>query len=148
MHQMKKELVFKIKNNNYTKDKYCFQKDKKTVNTNEINIDKIVLSNKAPYGEQGANKYYVAYLNGGLRPLHVIIKTKKLYTNNMNFLANDNELLKYIKIWSRIEALFNRIALNKKGFHSEPTYNNEHIKTKISSYNGNFCDFKRLTKNE
>ena len=53
---MRKELVFKFKNNNYTEDKYCFQKDKKPININEVNIDKIVLSNKTPNDEYGANK--------------------------------------------------------------------------------------------
>ena len=38
-----KELIFKIKNNNYTKDKYYFQKGKKPININEVSIDKIVL---------------------------------------------------------------------------------------------------------
>ena len=47
---MRKELVFKIKNSNYTKDKYYFQKNKKPININEVNIDKIVLSNKTPNG--------------------------------------------------------------------------------------------------
>ena len=65
----------------------------------------------------------------------------------MNILANNNELLKYIEIWNKIKSLFNK-KFNKKAFHSEPTYNNEHIKTKISSYNEKFCDFKKLTKNE
>ena len=46
----------------------------------------------------------------------------------MNVLANNNELLKYIEIWSKIASLFNeiahnRIALNKKRFHSKPVYN-------------------------
>ena len=36
----------------------------------------------------------------------------------MNVVANDNELLKYIETWNKIEALF-----NKKGFHSKPVYN-------------------------
>ena len=61
-------------------------------------LKKIVLSNKIPYGEQGANKYYIAYLNGGLRPLHIIIKNIKLYTDYMDVLTNDNELLKNIEI--------------------------------------------------
>ena len=70
----------------------------------------------------------------------------------MNILVDDSELLKYIKIWNKIESLFNKIAFNKvapnkKGFHSKPVYN-EYIKTKIISYNGNFHDFKKLTKNE
>ena len=33
----------------------------------------------------------------------------------MNVLDNDNELLKYIKIWNKIESLFNK-QFNKKGF--------------------------------
>ena len=102
-----------------------------------------MLSNKIPYGEQGASKYYIAYLNGGLRPLHIIIKDIKLYTNHMSVLANDDELLKYIEIWCEIESLF-----NKKGFYCKPTCNNEYIRTKISSYNENFHEFKNLTKNE
>ena len=39
---MRKELVFKIKNNDYTKDKYYFQKYKKPININAVNIDEIV----------------------------------------------------------------------------------------------------------
>ena len=75
---MRKELVFKIKQNNYTEDKYYFQKDKKKpVNINEVDTEKIVLFNKTPHGEQGANKY-MAYLSGGFKPLHVIIKNIKV----------------------------------------------------------------------
>ena len=95
--------------NSYTEDKNYFPKDKKKlININEVDTEKIVLSNKTPYGEQGADKYYITYLNGGLRPLHIIIKVIKLYTNHMNVLANDNELLKYIEIWNKIEALFSK----------------------------------------
>ena len=94
------------------------------------------MSNKTAYGKQGANNYYIAYLN--LRPLHIIIKNIKLYTSDMNLLANDNELLKYIEIWNKIKALF-----NKKGFYSKTIYNNNYIKTKISSYNESFHDFKK-----
>ena len=90
IYKLRKELVFKIKNNNYTKDKYYFQKDKKPININEVNIDKTVLSNKAPNSEYCANKYYIACLNGSLKPLHIAIKNIKLYTNQMNILANDN----------------------------------------------------------
>ena len=68
----------------------------------------------------------------------------------MNVLANNNELLKYIEIWSKIPSLFNEIAhngiaLNKKRFHSKPVCN-EQIRAQISSYNKNFRDFKKLTK--
>ena len=87
-------MVFKIKNSSYTKDKYSFQKDKNTININDVDTEKVVLSNKTPHGEYGANKYYIAYLGGGLRPLHVIIKNIKLDTGHMNVLAKSNKLLK------------------------------------------------------
>ena len=71
---MRKEFVFKIKQNNYTEDTYYFQKDKKKpVNINVVDTEKIVLFNKTAHGEQGANKYYIAYSSGGFKPLHIII---------------------------------------------------------------------------
>ena len=106
---MRKELVFNNGHNNYYINKYYFQKyKKKPININEVDTEKIVLSNKIPYGEQGANKYYIAYLNGSLRPLHIIIKNIKLYTDRMDVLANDDELLKYAEIWNKIESIFNK----------------------------------------
>ena len=65
----------------------------------------------------------------------------------MNVLAKDNELLQYIEIWNKIEALFNN-KFNKKGLYSKPTYNNEYINTKIDPYKENFRSNKRLTKDE
>ena len=94
-------MVFKIKSNSYTKNKYYFQKDKNSINIKEVDTEKIVLSNKAPQGEYGANEYYIAYLSGGFIPLHIVIKNIKLYTDRMNVLAIDNELLKYIEIWNK-----------------------------------------------
>ena len=65
----------------------------------------------------------------------------------MNVLVNDNELLKYIEIWNKIEALFNK-KFNKKGFYSKPVYNNENIRTKISLQNKNIWGNKTLTKDK
>ena len=59
---MGKELVFNNGHNNYHINKYYFQKDKnKPSNINEINTEKIMVSDKISYGEHGANKYYIAY---------------------------------------------------------------------------------------
>ena len=72
---MRKELVLKMKHNSYTKDKYYFQKIKKPININKADTEKVVLSNKTPYGKKGANKYYIGYIGcTGIRPLHIIIK--------------------------------------------------------------------------
>ena len=106
-----------------------------------------MLSNKTLYGERGANKYYIAYLNGGFKPLYISIKNIELYTNRMDVLANDNELSIYIEIWNEIEALFNK-KINRKWFHSHPTNNYEYIRTKISSNSENFRDFKKLVKDK
>ena len=62
-----------------------------------------MLSNKTPYGKEGANKYYIGYVGStGFRPLHIIIKKIRLYTNHMNVLADNKDLLKYIEIWHKI----------------------------------------------
>ena len=71
-----------------------------------------------PNGKEGADKYYIAYLNGGFKPLYITIKNIELYTNRMDVLVNDNELLKCIEIWKKIEALFNKIASSKRGLHN------------------------------
>ena len=63
----------------------------------------------------------------------------------MNVLADNDELLKYIKIWNKIEALFNK-KFNKRRFYSKPVYNNEYIKTKISPYNEKFYAIKNSQK--
>ena len=71
------------------------------------------MSNKTPHSEKGAKKYYVGYIGCiGFRPLHIIIKDIKLYTNHMNVLGNNNELLKYIKIWNKIKASLNKQLYN------------------------------------
>ena len=130
MYKMKKQLVFNNGHDNYYINKCYFQKDKnKPININGKNTEEILLFNKTPNGEYGANKYYIAYLSGGFKPLHIITKGIKLYTNHMNVLINDNELLKYIKVWNKIESLFNK-KINKNWFYSQPTYNNKYIKTK------------------
>ena len=96
-----------------------------------------MLSNKVPYGKQGANKYYIGYLSNDFRPLCIIIKEIKLYTDHM----------KYTEIWNKIVNLFYE-KFNKRGLYNNPTHNNEHIETKISPYNENFHGNKKLTKDK
>ena len=52
-------------------------------------------------------------------------------TKYMSFLIKDNEMLeKYLEIWDKISKVI------KKGFDSEPVYNEKYLKTKIISYEG------------
>ena len=101
---MRKELIFNNRYNDYSIDKYHFQKNKKNpININEVDINKIFLSNKSTYGEQRSCKYYIGYLRStGFRPMHIITKKIKLYTNHVKVLVNNNEFLKYIEIWNKI----------------------------------------------
>ena len=88
------ELVFKIKNKSYDTRKYLLQKDKKPININDVDTKNIVLSSKTPYGKQGANKYYAGYLNGGFRPLNIVIKDTELCADSMHVLTNHTKFLK------------------------------------------------------
>ena len=97
-------MIFNNGYNDYSNDKYCSQKDKKTININEVGTKKIVLSNKTPYGKEDANKYYIGYVGStGFRQLRIMIKKIKLYTNHMNVLTDNKELLKYIEICFEIK---------------------------------------------
>ena len=62
---------------------------------------------------------------------------------DMYFLIKDDELLEKYKIWDKV------INSIKKGFDTEPVYNEKNLKTKIKSYesniNTNFRD-DRMTK--
>ena len=59
----------------------------------------------------------------------------------MLVLTNHTKFLKYVEIWNKNEALFNKIT--SKSFR----YDTEYIKAKISLYNENFHDInKRLKK--
>ena len=52
-------------------------------------------------------------------------------TKYMTFLIKDEELLEtYNRLWNKVSNLM------KKGFDSEPVYNEKYLKTKIKSYDG------------
>ena len=106
-----------------------------------------MLSNKTPSGKQGSNKYYIGYLSDGFKTLHIITEKLKLYTNHMNVLADNKELLKCIKIWDKIVDLLNK-KHNKRVLYNNTIYNNECIKTKISPCNEKFHGNKKLTKDK
>ena len=111
---MRKELVFNNGHNNYSIDKYYFQKDIKPITVNEVDTKKKVFCNKTPYGKEGANKFYIRYVGStGFSPLPIIIKKIKLYTNHMDVLADNKELLKYFEIWGKTVDLFDK-KHNKK----------------------------------
>ena len=95
---MRQKLIFKINSKEYEKDKYSFQNDNFIININNVDIKKIVLSTKTPYGNKYTNKYYVGHLNDGFKQLNIVSKDIELCANNMHILASPDNFLKYIEI--------------------------------------------------
>ena len=126
----------------------------------DIDINKILVPKKEPYGENSF-KYFTGYNDDdGIKLLcirlpQMIGYVKDVKNNNnkdgkrMSFKVSDKKLLKnYNKIWEKISNLLN------KEFDSEPVYgdNNKYIWTRIKSYgdkiNTNFQDKKMQKENE
>ena len=92
------------------------------------------------------------YNDNKVKPLHImLLKTSaylKIYdeqTKATYFLIEDNDVLKkYNTIWDKVTADI------IKGFHSEPVYNKEFLKTKIKSHGDKVIDFydKQIPKVE
>ena len=127
-------------------NKSNFYKNKKLFNLNDIDVNKILVSEKESYGTKNSLKYFIGYNDGAaIRPLCVILPQMIGYVKHfdsnktMYFKVNDNKLLKkYNKIWEKAGNLLNI------EFDSEPVYGDvdKYIKTKIKMYgyrvNSNF----------
>ena len=104
----------------------------------EIDVDKILVSKKEPYGTSKSIKYFIGYNDDDvIRPLCVklpqMIGYVKCFDGNktMSFKVTNKMLLKrYTKIWEKVSNLMD------KKFDSEPFYgdNDKYIKTKIKIY--------------
>ena len=123
----------KIKKSDFYKNKKAFQID-------NIDVNKILVSEKEPYDTKNALKYFIRYNdNDVIRPLCLRLPqmtgyAKKFNENvTMSFRANNKQLLKnYNKIWEKVEKLL------KIDFESKPVYGDDgkYIKTKIEIYAG------------
>ena len=117
------------------------------ISIKNIDITKIVVSNKVSFGKKGF-KYFIGYKDGKkIRPLCIFLPNMSAYRKDfdeskyISFLIKDDELLeKYNEIWEKIKNSL------KKEFDSEPGYNEKYLKAKIKPYNGkihtNFHDNK------
>ena len=117
-----------------------FYKNKKVNSIDNIDVNKILVSKKEPYGTKNSFKYFIGYNdNDVIRPLCLRLPqmtgyAKKFNENvTMSFRANNKQLLKnYNKIWEKIEKLM------RIDFESKPVYGDDdkYIKTKIKIYAG------------
>ena len=123
----------KIKTSDFYKNKKVFQID-------NIDVNKILVSKKEPYGTKNSFKYFIGYnYNDVVRPLCVRLPQMTGYARKfdenatMSFRANNKQLLKnYNKIWEKVEKLL------RIDFESKPVYGDDdkYIKTKIKIYAG------------
>ena len=121
----------KIKTSDFYKNKKVFQID-------NIDVNKILVSKKEPYGTKNSFKYFIGYNdNDVIRPLCIRFPQMTGYARKFDgnattfFIVKDKKLLKkYINIWETIEGLM------KIKFESKPVYGDDdkYIKTKIKTY--------------
>ena len=106
------------------------------MNIYDIDVDKIFISKKEPYGKKSSFKYFAEYNDDDvIRSLCIkfpqMIECFKYFHSNktMPFKVNDNRpLKKYTKIWWKVSILINI------QFDSEPVYgvnNDKYRKAKI-----------------
>ena len=127
-------------NNKNIKKSDFYNKNKKILNVNDIDVNKILVSKKEQYGKYNSSKHFIGYNdNGVIRPLYLFISQTTGYINKfdknkitMSLMIKDIQLLKnYNKIWKKIEKLM------KIDFNTKTTYGDDddkYIKTKIKTY--------------
>ena len=117
---------------------------------NNIDVDKILVSEKEKYGKYNSLKYFIGYNdNDIIRPLHLELSQMTRFINKFNenintnknknaitmsLKAKDKKLFKnYNKFWKKNEKLM------KIDFNTKPTYSSDdkYIKTKIKTYEDN-----------
>ena len=117
------------------------KKTKKIINIDDIDVNKILVFKKEPYGKYNSLKCFIGYNdNDFIRPLCLEISKMTGYINEFNenkntitmsLRVNDEQLFKkYNKIWKKVEKLM------RIDFESKPTYgyDDKYIKTKIKTY--------------
>ena len=121
-----------LKFNNIRVNKKKFHMSKEPIDLMSVNVDQIVVSDKFKHNNEGF-KYFIGYQEGGIvKPLCIILPQMSGYIKyfeyggmNMSFLIKNEEVGKqYEQIWGVIK---NKLGIK---FHSEPIYENNHLKTK------------------
>ena len=115
-----------------------FRKSKQPIGLELVDINKIVISDKFKYSDDGF-KCFICYKEDDIvKPLCIILPQISGYIKyfesggkNMSFIITDDSfLIKYNEIWNKIKK-----TLNTK-FHSVPVYDEKYIKTKLREFNG------------
>ena len=127
-----------LKFGNIRLSKKEFQKSKKPINLDLVNVDQIVVSDKFKYIDDGF-KYFIGYKEGKIVKqlcinLPQVTGHIKYFENKgkkMFFVIKNGDVLdKYNEIWDNIKE-----TLSIK-FHSMSVYDEQYIKVKVREFNG------------
>ena len=113
-------------------DDNFYKKNKKVFNIDDIDVNKILVSKKEPYGKNDALKCFIEYNDKDIiRPLCLRLSKMTGYVNSfkdntttttMSLKINDKQLLKnYYKIWKKTERLMSI------DFESKPFYGDDDV---------------------
>ena len=129
--------------------KQKFHQHKGPISITNVDIDKIIVSNKVSFVKNGF-KYFIGYKDAKkIKPLSIFLPKMSAYRKDFDetkytslLVKDDKSLEKYNEIWEKFE------NSPKKEFDSKIVYNKKYLKAKIKSYNGkiniNFHDNKIL----
>ena len=119
--------------------KNIFYRSRKPFNLNDIDINRIVISNEVIYGTKNSLEYFIGYFDEDdvIRPLLLKLPQMIGYLKKfddcmrMSLRVDDSKLFKrYCKIWKTIEGLLGIEC------YGEPVYGDtdSYIKTKVKMY--------------
>ena len=78
--------------NNKIKKSDFYNKNKKIFDTNDIDVNKILVSEKEKYGKYNSFKYYIGYNdNDVIKPLYLEVSQMTGYINKFNEHKNKNK---------------------------------------------------------
>ena len=131
-----------------------FYKNKKINKIEDIDVDKILVSKKEPYGAKNLLKYFIGYNdNDIIRPLCIRLPQVTGYARKfgenaaMSFIVKDKQLLKnYSKIWEKTENLMRTDFERKPVYGDDDKYKKAKIKIYANSIITNFQIKKYLKK--
>ena len=128
-------------NKKIKKSYFYNNKSKKIFNIDDIDVNKILVSKKEPYGKNNSLIYFIGYNdNDVIRPLCLKLSKMSSYIDEFNEnkntiimspRVNDEQLFKkYNKIRKQVEKIM------RIDFESKPTYgyDDKYIKTKLKTY--------------
>ena len=117
-----------------------FYENKKVTKIEDIEVNKILVPKKEPYGTKNSFRYFIGYNNNDvIRPLCIKLPQMTSYVRKfegnttMSIKISNKQLLKrYNQIWKRVEKLL-KIEIDCESVHSD---NDKHIKIKLAIYAG------------